>query len=181
VVGAIAPFGPAQADRRRRLSSGGPLVGRNAELTQLERAFAQVQAGGREIVLIGGYPCAGKTTLVEALRHTAAPANTVFVRSDADQYRASSPYAALVQALRERRRLILAVEPAQAAAWKEIGRSLGRDGACIAELVPELQLLLAGEIGDCSAQSSRAKRSGASVERWQSSSGQLYRGRSPQI
>jgi predicted ATPase/DNA-binding CsgD family transcriptional regulator len=144
-TGSVAYFDLGQADSLRGIGRGGPLVGRDGELARLTEAFQRVCTGRTEIALVAGFPGTGKTALVEAFRRTDAAAKVDFVRGDVDQYRTSAPYAPLVQILRERIRQILAGDPGQLALWRDRFRKvLGKDGARIGELIPELELV-AGE------------------------------------
>jgi DNA-binding SARP family transcriptional activator len=54
-----------------------PLVGRERERRQLERALARLAAGRGGLVLFGGEPGIGKTTLLEELEHLADGLGTV--------------------------------------------------------------------------------------------------------
>jgi class 3 adenylate cyclase len=74
------------------------VVGRDAHLEQLQQTFADAATGARQVVLVGGEPGIGKTTLMSMLSRRAHEDGTVvcYGRTEKDL---GLPYQAFVQAL----------------------------------------------------------------------------------
>jgi DNA-binding winged helix-turn-helix (wHTH) protein len=77
------------------------MVGRTAELHQLQDWFAQVQRGQRRVVFVSGEAGIGKTTLVEAfLAHMAATEGVWLARGECvEHYGAGEAYLPVLAAL----------------------------------------------------------------------------------
>jgi predicted ATPase len=77
------------------------LVGREAELAQLQQCWAQACAGRRQVVFISGEAGIGKTTLVDAFVAQVAPTAPVWIGRGQclEQYGAGEPYLPLLEAL----------------------------------------------------------------------------------
>ena len=77
------------------------LIGRTAELQQLEEALADASSGRPSIAFVAGDSGVGKTRLVNELLHRAATAGAEVLSGDAVELgEGELPYAALVSALR---------------------------------------------------------------------------------
>jgi predicted ATPase len=79
----------------------GRLVGREGELAQLQRCWAQAQAGTRQVVFVTGEAGIGKTTLVDAFVAQVAPTARVWLGRGQclEQHGAGEPYLPLLEAL----------------------------------------------------------------------------------
>ena len=67
---APVPVSPTPAPLARRSSLPAPFVGRERELSELHRGWAQAQDGRRQVILVSGEPGIGKTTLIEQFVQT---------------------------------------------------------------------------------------------------------------
>lgn len=108
VPGALAPRVPAAGgDPARPASSILPFVGREKELAQLYNAWGRAARGGAGLVLLAGEAGIGKTRLTAELARTVqAEGGRVFVGTTASPE--STPYQAIVEALRSGLPLLLA-------------------------------------------------------------------------
>jgi DNA-binding winged helix-turn-helix (wHTH) protein/tetratricopeptide (TPR) repeat protein len=77
------------------------LVGREAELAQLERWWEKARHGDRQVVFVTGEPGIGKTTLVEALLEQAAAAREIGIARGQclEQYGVGEAYLPVLEAL----------------------------------------------------------------------------------
>ncbi|MET7401340.1 AAA family ATPase [Dactylosporangium sp. NPDC005572] len=144
--------GPAAADGLRvgerdvppRLLPPSRLVGRDAEVSVLEAAFAEALAGRCRGVLIGGAPGVGKTALVDELRPVVTGSDGWFLTGKFDPYRRDLEFDAVHQAFRALGRLLLAEpEAALAEVRGRILEVLGPNAGLLTALVPEFSALLA--------------------------------------
>jgi class 3 adenylate cyclase len=92
-----APSSASPLDRLVR----GQLVGRNAELVQLERCWSEAQQARGQLVLLSGEPGVGKTRLANALMAHAQRRGATVLRGGCYEYEATTPYLPLVEAFRE--------------------------------------------------------------------------------
>jgi predicted ATPase len=76
-----------------------PVIGRNAELGALRKAYASARSGGGRLIEITGEPGLGKSRLLDALREAAAGFRNLHASCEA--YTASTPYALWSELLRE--------------------------------------------------------------------------------
>ncbi|PCC71565.1 PAS domain S-box-containing protein [Nannocystis exedens] len=142
--GRVEPFKLGAQDVSRRLRVPEKLYGRDREIDALLAAFARVVAGGaRELVLVTGYPGAGKSSLVNELRRVLLPARALFASGKADESTREVPYAPFAHGLRTVMRGILAQSEAEVGRWREsLQRAVGPNGRLIVDLVPELALVI---------------------------------------
>jgi predicted ATPase/DNA-binding winged helix-turn-helix (wHTH) protein len=79
----------------------GLLVGRQGEMAQLQRCWAQAQAGARQVVFVTGEAGIGKTTLVDAFVARVAPTARVWLGRGQclEQHGVGEPYLPLLEAL----------------------------------------------------------------------------------
>jgi DNA-binding winged helix-turn-helix (wHTH) protein/tetratricopeptide (TPR) repeat protein len=83
------------------LSPDATMVGRGAELAQLDEALALARTGKRQVVMIAGEAGIGKTTLVRAFLDHAAQAQEVHIAwgQSAEHYGTTEPYHPILDAL----------------------------------------------------------------------------------
>jgi PAS domain S-box-containing protein len=142
--GQIASFSLGQYDIPDRLLIPEKLYGRSAEVDALLAAFDRVAQGGRsELVLVAGYSGIGKSAVVNELHKVLVPRRGIFLAGKFDQYARDIPYASLAMALRSGVRSLLSQSESDLAAWRDAFRQvLGSNGQLIAELVPELTMII---------------------------------------
>ncbi len=92
-----APSSVSPLDRLVR----GQLVGRGAELVQLEHCWSEAQQARGQLVLLSGEPGIGKTRLANALVAHAQRSSATVLRGGCYEYEATTPYLPFVEAFRE--------------------------------------------------------------------------------
>jgi len=137
----IATFEPACRDVSARGAESSALFLRPEENQALRAAFARVaQSGQCELVLLSGEAGVGKSTLVRQLHQDLALSQVVFASGKFDP---DSPYASLAQALRSLVMRVLGESAAELDRWREkLAVAVGEHGRLIANLVPEIELVL---------------------------------------
>ncbi|MET0203354.1 MAG: AAA family ATPase, partial [Casimicrobiaceae bacterium] len=111
----------------------GRLVGRSAELAQLERHWDQAQQARGQLVLLSGEPGVGKTRLAHELIAHARSRGATVLRGGCYEHEATTPYLPIVEALREWVRSTRA---------ESLRAALGTTAAEIAKLAPEVEAKL---------------------------------------
>jgi PAS domain S-box-containing protein len=139
----IAPFTLGERDRPDRLRIAQKIYGRDAETRTLLDAFGRVARGGRELMLVAGYSGIGKSVLVHELHRPITRQKGYFVSGKVDQYQKSVPYHALIQALSELVRYVLAESEEELARWKRtLLDALGANAGVITAVLPDLELII---------------------------------------
>src|SRR5260370_22923159 len=97
----IDPFPLGASDVSDRLMAPEKLYGRDHEIETLLGAFDRVVTNGAtELVLVSGYACICKSSLVNELQKALVPPRGLFASGKFDQYKRDIPYATLAQAFR---------------------------------------------------------------------------------
>lgn len=119
------------------------LVGRETEKRFLADALARVTGGKSETILVIGDPGIGKTMLVDkSLRH-AVGEKGFFISGKFDQLKSNIPYAPFASAFGELIRQLMTKSEKELNEWKKaIQYALGRRGAVIAQVIPELEWVI---------------------------------------
>ena len=140
----IEPFPLGASDVPDRLMAPEKLYGREHEIETLLGAFDRVVANGEtELVLVSGYAGIGKSSVVNELHKALVPSRGLFASGKFDQYKRDIPYATLAQAFRSLIRSILGESAAELGRWRgALNEALGPNGQLIANLVPELELVI---------------------------------------
>src|SRR5258705_7098532 len=142
--GDLEPFPLGSQDASDRLLIPETLYGRERELHTLLSAFDRVVAQGTpELVLVSGYSGIGKSSLVNELHKVLVPPRGLFASGKFDQYKRDIPYATLAQSFRSLLRPLLGQSDTELGRWRDALRdALGPNGQLIADLVPELELVI---------------------------------------
>jgi hypothetical protein len=111
-------FALGERDFPLRLMPPSRLVGRQAEIHALQRAFEKAMQGGGS-VLVAGAPGVGKSALINELRPLVAVRGGWFVAGKFDQHRHDAATGPLTQVLRTMGHLLLAEPEAQLVAHRE--------------------------------------------------------------
>lgn len=132
------------ADVPARLRAPKQIVGRRAATQTLSAAYERARAGGAEWVTITGPAGIGKSALVAALALAEqGRAGARVAWGKCDQIRRDIPFAALAQAFEVPLRSLLALPAPRLAALRlELRQSLGPGAGALAEILPELGVLL---------------------------------------
>ncbi|MCB0628336.1 MAG: AAA family ATPase, partial [Lewinella sp.] len=118
------------------------LYGRDAEITELNKALYEARQGAEQLVLVGGYSGVGKTALVAAWQQQIVQMPHFFLQGKFDQYQ-NVPYAALVAAFEQLINQLLYLPEVEIGRWKDrILQALGENGGVLAEVIPNLELLI---------------------------------------
>ena len=142
--GSVQDFPLGAQDTPDRLMIPEKLYGRDREVDTLLAAFDRIVAGGRpELMLVSGYSGIGKSSVVNELHKVLVPPRGLFASGKFDQYMRDVPYATLAQAFRSLIRPLLSKSEAELCNWREaLQEALGPNGSLIADLVPELKLII---------------------------------------
>ncbi|WP_437739899.1 AAA family ATPase [Sorangium sp. So ce1504] len=143
-TGAIEPFPLGQRDLSDRFQVPQRLYGREREVEALLAAFERVVANGRpELVLVSGYSGIGKSSLVAELHGPVVRERGFFLSGKFEQLKRDVPYHAFLQAFRALLRELLCASEEQVERWRQrLREALGQDGGLLADVLPELALLL---------------------------------------
>jgi predicted ATPase/serine phosphatase RsbU (regulator of sigma subunit) len=140
--GDVAAFTLGRSDVSSELSIPQKLYGREAESAKLLAAFQRARRGGSGLFLISGPSGVGKSALVSELQKQVVRGGA-FAGGRFDPASRAIPVSALVTACRGLIRALLAEPPAALEAWTlRLREALGRNGKLIADLVPELELVV---------------------------------------
>lgn len=140
----IARFSLGERDAPDRLLIPEKLYGREREVESLRAAFDRVvDGGGPELVVVAGQGGVGKSVLVAELHRSLVPSRGLFASGKFDQLKRDIPYASVAQALQGLIRSLLGKSEDDLAPWRAaLMEALGPNGALMATLVPELEILI---------------------------------------
>jgi PAS domain S-box-containing protein len=140
----ISDFRLGEHDIPDRLLIPEKLYGRASETSTLLASFDRVVAKGTpELVLVSGYSGIGKSSVVNELHKVLVPPRGLFASGKFDQYKRDIPYATLVQAFQSLVRPLLSKRETELQDWRDaLQKAVGSNGLLIADLVPELKLII---------------------------------------
>jgi predicted ATPase/signal transduction histidine kinase/tRNA A-37 threonylcarbamoyl transferase component Bud32 len=142
----VSTFVPGRRDQTARFQIVQKLYGREAECGQLMAAFARVCEGASELVLVSGYSGIGKSALIHEIHKPLVRERGYFISGKFDQFGRNIPYSAVITAFTELMQQLLSESEEKLAQWREELRSaLGSNAGVIADVIPELKLIL-GEV-----------------------------------
>lgn len=119
------------------------LYGRYREVEQLLNVFDLVCEGPAAMMLVSGYAGIGKTSLIQELYRPIVRQRGYFISGKFDQIARSTPLGALIQAFRGLIRQLLTESESRLADWRsKLSEALEANGAVIAEVIPEIELIL---------------------------------------
>jgi predicted ATPase/signal transduction histidine kinase len=137
--GGLVPFRLGRHDVAPVLEIPDKLYGRARELELLRAVSTRVAGGARELLTVRGTPGVGKTALTRHLEPLVLQHGGFFVTGKFDQLARSVPYSALVQALGQLARRLLAEPEAILAHWRtRIQSAVSPNGQLLADVIPEL-------------------------------------------
>src|SRR5262245_28118392 len=140
----IDDFPLGEHDTPDRLLIPEKLYGRQREVETLLASFDRVVSGGApELVLVSGYSGIGKSSVVNELQPVLVPPRGLFASGKFDQYKRDIPYSTLAQAFQSLIRPLLGKSEADLTPWRdELRETLGSNAGLIADLVPEVKLII---------------------------------------
>ncbi len=135
----LLDFRPGRHDVPLRLQVPQRLYGREREQALLLERFRAAATGSLELALVSGYSGVGKSALVHEVHRPILERRGAFCAGKFDQFRRDLPYSALVDALRDLVRQVLAEpRPRVDAVAARLAAGLGGNAGVIAEVIPEL-------------------------------------------
>jgi PAS domain S-box-containing protein len=142
--GSLAGFPLGEQDAPDRLLIPEKLYGREREVETLLASFNRiVKSGVPELVLVSGYSGIGKSSVVNELHSVLVPPRGLFASGKFDQHKRDIPYSTVAQAFRNLIRPLLGKSEADLAPWRDaLQEALGPNAALIADLVPEVKLII---------------------------------------
>ena len=166
-TGKISTFLLASADISSRFQIPQKLYGREREVEVLLQAFERVATGkiegGKEksealvsqmspekaqieMMLVAGYSGIGKSVLVQELYKPITQRRGYFIRGKFDPFQRNVPYSAVIQALTELVRQLLAESDAELVQWRDkLLQALGANGQVIIDVIPEVELIVGSQ------------------------------------
>ncbi|MCU0545429.1 MAG: trifunctional serine/threonine-protein kinase/ATP-binding protein/sensor histidine kinase [Oscillatoriaceae cyanobacterium Prado104] len=141
--GKIDCFRIRKRDKGKLLALPQKLYGREQELHELEEAFDRIRYGAKEVMMIYGASGNGKSSIAREARKLTSKAGGYFISGKFEKLKPNIPYVGFSQVFVDFIDQILTESPAKIEAWKQkILRALGEQGRVIAEVVPEIELLI---------------------------------------
>lgn len=141
--GKISLFPLGLNDISQKLQISQKVYGREKEIQSLLRSFDEVCSGSSQMILLGGYPGIGKTSIVHEIHKPLLEKKAFYIAGKYDQYKANIPYSAFIEAFQDLIQQILTENEDTIAAWREkLKSALGVNSQVIMEVIPELQYIL---------------------------------------
>ncbi|CAN5924293.1 hypothetical protein BH11MYX4_BH11MYX4_04320 [soil metagenome] len=141
-----APLLLGEVDVSRKFQIPQNLYGRERELEQLRGMFDDVAHGLPRVCLVSGDAGVGKSALVNELSKSIVGKNGYLIQGKFDQFLQSSAYRAFGLAFRGLLQQLLGESEQRLERWRRALRSaLGPNGRLIADLVPELELIIGAQ------------------------------------
>ncbi|MGH9801012.1 MAG: ATP-binding protein, partial [Blastocatellia bacterium] len=146
--GRIADFALAERDVSDRFLIPRKLYGRARDVQELLAAFDSACEGNTThkratMMLVAGYSGIGKTSLIQELYKPIVSQRGYFISGKFDQVARGTPFGALIQAFRGLVRQLLGESEEQLAAWRDrLAAALGANGGALAEVIPEIELIV---------------------------------------
>ncbi|MEG4801456.1 AAA family ATPase [Microcoleus sp. ARI1-B5] len=117
------------------------LYGREREIATILTAFDRASEES-QMFLIAGYSGIGKSAIVQELYKPITQKRGYFICGKFDQYQRNIPYSAVVSALRELVKQLLAESEVQLQEWRQkLLTALGINGQIIIDVIPEVELI----------------------------------------
>ncbi|MDB5053159.1 MAG: hypothetical protein JWM44_1209 [Bacilli bacterium] len=142
-TGSVEPFVPGLAYALSHFQIPQALYGREKETVELLAAFERIRFGRMELLLITGAAGCGKTMMVREFKMTVLKQRGYFIAGKFDQFIRDIPNIPFIRAFQDLIRQILAESPERIALWRtKLLEALGQSGAVVAEVIPEVVLII---------------------------------------
>jgi PAS domain S-box-containing protein len=144
--GEVQHFQIARQDRADHFLVPEKLYGREREVASILAAFDRTAHGHSKLVLVSGFAGIGKTVVINEVHKPITQHQGYFIKGKFDQFEPSLPHSALVEALRDLMKQLLAEDNAQRDRWRtRILNTLGENGQVISEVIPELERIIGSQ------------------------------------
>ncbi|MFH0825861.1 MAG: serine/threonine-protein kinase PknK, partial [Pseudomonadota bacterium] len=142
-TGRVETFPVGTRDVSERFGLADKLYGRDDEYAALLAAFKRASHGAKELAVISGEPGVGKTRLAKELREPCCQEGGRFVSGKFEQFHKNVPCSALMGALRELVRQVLAQSEEEFRHCSEnLAQTLYPNAQLLLELIPELEFIV---------------------------------------
>lgn len=142
-TGEINHFIPGTQDVYNRFSIPQRLYGRKKELEILKNQYNKIHHRAK-LLLISGYTGIGKTSLIMEM-----PKTGYFITGSFEEIKKNVPFSGFISAFQNLVHILLSESNENLTAWKKkIADSLGPNAKFLANLIPEMDLLIESEGGD---------------------------------
>ncbi len=141
--GMVRYFPAGAYDIPERLVIPRKLYGRESEMEILESSFSRARLGFPELVLVAGADGSGKTALAGEFQEAVMRHGCNFVYGKFEEMKRHAPFSAFIQAFQSFFRRVLSESDEEAGKWrKKLSDALGAAGGVIADVIPEVGILL---------------------------------------
>jgi len=142
-AGEVADFVIAADDHAAEFQLPRALFGREQARNQLMSCFEETTRGHETISMVAGPSGIGKTALIRELYRPITAHQAFFVSGKFDLLQRDRPYTALVEALQQLFRDILAEPEERLEFWRQgLQNAVGDNGGVVTQLIPELEWIL---------------------------------------
>jgi predicted ATPase/transcriptional regulator with GAF, ATPase, and Fis domain len=142
----IPAFSLKQRDISDRFLLPQKLYGRDHAVGELLRAFDGTCSGATTMMLVTGYSGIGKTSLIQELYKPIVRQRGYFVAGKFDQIVRNIPHGALIQGFRGLVQQLLTESEDRLRLWRaRLSDALGANGGVLAEVIPEIELILGNQ------------------------------------
>lgn len=139
----ISEFILGKNDIHDHLNISHNLYGREPQVNQLIKAFNRVSQGNKEVVFIAGYSGIGKSSLVKEVHKPIIRHRGYYIHGKFDLLQRSTPYSAIVTALKNLVRQVLSENEDKLQKLKRLLLySLGNIGQVVIDVIPEVELII---------------------------------------
>ncbi len=139
----IEVFELGERDISIKLNIPQKLVGREKEIDLLLKTFLRASQGSLEMVMVSGYSGIGKSALINEIHKPIAVKNGYFISGKYEKFSRNVPYSSFIQAFKGLITQILTESKIRISYWREnILKALGPNGQVIADIVPEVELII---------------------------------------
>jgi histidine kinase len=140
-------FRLGEKDYVSRITISAKLMGRDPELVLMNDAYQLAKKEKKQALYIGGYSGIGKTRLVQEFQRTMVDTSTFITKAKFDALQRSSPYTALIAAMRDLIRNLLREDEDKFIYWKRrLTNYLKGNGQIVINVVPELEILIGKQL-----------------------------------
>jgi histidine kinase len=145
--GVIEEFELATLDRRSQFKISPKLYGRFTEFDAIADYLGKISSqAAATFLLLTGASGIGKTALVNQAIPSMIGCNGYFITGKFEQLGGSTPYQAIIQALRELIQQLLAETLASRQLWQQkIQTAIANNGKVITNILPELELIIGSQ------------------------------------